>query len=63
MKTSLSDLAHRGHELPEELQELVVIISAILHSQISKDDAALLREDVDRMKVGFHYAEVCASYS
>lgn len=36
-----------------QLQELVAIIAAALQTQLSKDDAGLLRDDVEKFKVRF----------
>ncbi|CAK4034684.1 hypothetical protein CBER1_05128 [Lecanosticta acicola] len=50
VKTYLQSLAYRGDELPVELRELVAIIGAALHTPLSRGDALLLREDVDKFK-------------
>ncbi|USW48685.1 Putative HAUS augmin-like complex subunit 4 [Septoria linicola] len=50
IKIYLQSLAYRGDQLPAELQELVAIIAAALQSPIPKDDAALLREDIENFK-------------
>lgn len=50
IKFYLDSLSYRGDQLPAELQELVAIIAAGLQSQIPKEDAGLLQEDIERFR-------------
>ncbi|CAK1354130.1 hypothetical protein CB0940_01966 [Cercospora beticola] len=50
IKSYLQSLSYGDDQLPAELQELVAIIAAALQSQITREDALLLREDVDKFR-------------
>ncbi|EME49094.1 hypothetical protein DOTSEDRAFT_49423 [Dothistroma septosporum NZE10] len=50
VKSYLHTVSFRGDDLPEELQGLVSIIAATLQARLSKEDAFLLRDDVEKFK-------------
>ncbi|KAK4636250.1 hypothetical protein CLAFUW4_01925 [Fulvia fulva] len=50
VRAYLRTVSFRGDDLPDELQELVSIIAATLQARLAKEDAHLLRDDVDKFK-------------
>ncbi|KAK3696035.1 hypothetical protein LTR37_018177 [Vermiconidia calcicola] len=48
--SGLQDLFYRPGSLPEDLQELVAVIAALLEGQIAEEDRDLLRDDLVKFK-------------